>query len=163
MDPGRNAAMAAQILADDLRAYHGDVHAALSAYNTGRPDATGTRTTWADGRTLGYADSVLRHEAALAGAPGRQPLWDARSSAPAGAGATAFVAPVTEAALLSAPAARPPSLTESATTAPGAGGFTPLRSWAMLARVAGDAGSVADAGRGDLLQAGDVFDDVSRG
>ncbi len=67
MDPAQNADKAASILSDDLGRYGGDVHKALSAYNSGSPDATGTTTTWADGRTLGYADSVLRHYAALGG------------------------------------------------------------------------------------------------
>jgi hypothetical protein len=61
MDPAKNADVAAGILEDNLQRYGGDVHAALSAYNTGSPDATGTVTTWPDGETLGYADSVLRH------------------------------------------------------------------------------------------------------
>src|SRR5581483_11460466 len=42
-----------------------DVRRALSAYNAGDPNATGTVTTWGDGRRLGYADSVLRHYAGL--------------------------------------------------------------------------------------------------
>jgi hypothetical protein len=61
MDPAANADYAAHMLASLLRQYGGDRHAALSAYNTGSPTATGTTTTWSDGRTLGYADSVLRH------------------------------------------------------------------------------------------------------
>jgi hypothetical protein len=42
------------------------VHAALSAYNAGSPTATGTLTDWG-GTQLGYADSVLAHQAALTG------------------------------------------------------------------------------------------------
>jgi hypothetical protein len=67
MDPAANANMAASILSDDLTKYGGNVHAALSAYNSGSPTATGTTTTWGDGSTLGYADSVMRHYAALGG------------------------------------------------------------------------------------------------
>ena len=70
MDPGANADFAASILEDNLRRYGGDVRAALSAYNSGSPTAPGTATTWPDGTTLGYAESVLRHEAELdAGVP----------------------------------------------------------------------------------------------
>ncbi|MBV8333805.1 MAG: transglycosylase SLT domain-containing protein [Candidatus Eremiobacteraeota bacterium] len=46
MDPVANADYAASLLADNLRRFHGDVHAALEAYNGGG---------------AGYADSVLRH------------------------------------------------------------------------------------------------------
>jgi hypothetical protein len=67
MDPTANADYAAGMLASLLQRYGGDVHKALSAYNAGSPNATGTRTTWGDGRRLGYADSVLRHYAALGG------------------------------------------------------------------------------------------------
>jgi hypothetical protein len=68
MDPAQNADYAAGLLASNLGRYGGNVHAALSAYNTGSPNATGTRTTWGDGSTLGYADSVLRHYQQLGGA-----------------------------------------------------------------------------------------------
>jgi hypothetical protein len=67
MNPAQNAKMAASILSDDLKRNGGDVRAALSDYNTGSPTATGTQTTWGDGATLGYADSVLRHYDDLAG------------------------------------------------------------------------------------------------
>ena len=70
MDPGKNADYAAGMLSGLLQRYGGDVHAALCAYNAGSPRATGTTTTWGDGRTLGYADSVLRHEQQLGGSPG---------------------------------------------------------------------------------------------
>jgi hypothetical protein len=69
MDPAANANAAASILADDLARSGGNVRAALSTYNSGSPAGTGTKTTWADGATLGYADSVLRHYAALGGDP----------------------------------------------------------------------------------------------
>ena len=68
MDPSANAEYAAGLLAALVGQNGGDVHAALSAFNAGSPRATGTRTTWADGSTLGYADSVLRHYERIGGA-----------------------------------------------------------------------------------------------
>lgn len=67
MDPQANADYAAGMIAGLLRRYGGNVHKALSAYNAGSPNATGTTTPWQDGRTLGYADSVLRHYAQIGG------------------------------------------------------------------------------------------------
>ncbi|HLI95488.1 MAG TPA: transglycosylase SLT domain-containing protein [Candidatus Baltobacteraceae bacterium] len=67
MNPQTNADYAAGMIAGLLKQYGGDVHKALSAYNAGSPDARGTQTTWQDGQCLGYADSVLRHYAQLAG------------------------------------------------------------------------------------------------
>ena len=67
MDPKQNANFAAGMISGLLKRYGGDVHQALSAYNAGSPTATGTRTTWADGQTLGYADSVLRHYSEITG------------------------------------------------------------------------------------------------
>jgi hypothetical protein len=61
MDPAKNADYAAGMLAGLLKQYQGNLHEALSAYNSGSPDAVGTRTRWADGSDLGYADSVMRH------------------------------------------------------------------------------------------------------
>jgi hypothetical protein len=61
MDPTKNADYAAGMLAGLLKRYQGNLHEALSAYNSGSPDAVGTRTRWADGSDLGYADSVMRH------------------------------------------------------------------------------------------------------
>lgn len=69
MDPAKNADYAAGMLSGLLKRYGGNVRKALSAYNTGSPDAVGTRTRWNDGRNLGYADSVLRHYAQLGGSP----------------------------------------------------------------------------------------------
>ena len=66
MDPAQNAGYAAGMLAGLLQKYGGNVHAALSAYNAGSPNATGTTTNWG-GTTLGYADSVLQHYAQLTG------------------------------------------------------------------------------------------------
>ncbi len=75
MNPQANADYAARMISGLLKQYGGDpsrpsgqaLHKALSAYNAGSPDASGTRTTWQDGRCLGYADSVLRHYSQLAG------------------------------------------------------------------------------------------------
>jgi transglycosylase-like protein with SLT domain len=67
MDPQANADYAAGMISNLLKRYGGDLHKALSAYNSGSPDASGTKTDWQDGRRLGYADSVLRHYAALGG------------------------------------------------------------------------------------------------
>jgi hypothetical protein len=69
MDPSANAEYAATMLHGLLQRYGGNVHRALSAYNAGSGDATGTLTTWRDGARLGYADSVMRHYAALGGSP----------------------------------------------------------------------------------------------
>ncbi len=66
MAPAANAEYAAAMLAELIRRY-GSVRRALSAYNAGAPDAVGTVTEWRDGSRLGYADSVLRHEALIAG------------------------------------------------------------------------------------------------
>lgn len=68
MDPQANADYAAGMISGLLRRYGGNVHKALSAYNAGDPNATGTVTPWQDGSRLGYADSVLRHYAQLGGA-----------------------------------------------------------------------------------------------
>lgn len=70
MDPAKNADYAAGMLRGLLDRYGGDVHKALSAYNAGSPTAEGTATRWGDGKTLGYADSVLRHYRAIAAGGG---------------------------------------------------------------------------------------------
>lgn len=161
MDPAQNATMAASILADDLKRY-GSVPRALSAYNAGSPTATGTQTTWADGVTLGYSDSVLRHLAELGGSSSEQLLADNRETlgsvnalatysgaAPQPRNLPAF-APAPYAA-----AAMPPS-----TTAPSP--FTPARSWSSLSPQsnsdADSSGATADEGMADLVGGGDVFD-----
>jgi hypothetical protein len=65
-DPAANADYAASLLSGLLQRYGGNVREALSAYNAGSPEATGTLTSWsAGGAPLGYADSVLRHQARL--------------------------------------------------------------------------------------------------
>lgn len=87
MVPARNADYAAGMIQGLLRRFHGHVRRALSAYNAGSPDATGTRTRWGDGADLGYADSVLRHYRQLAGtgpptAPTSSPLDNAIAELP---------------------------------------------------------------------------------
>ncbi len=86
MDPGQNADYAASMIAGLLKRYGGNIHEALSAYNSGSPTATGTKTTWSDGSTLGYADSVMRHYQQLTG--GSEPFEAAQSSAVAESSAT---------------------------------------------------------------------------
>lgn len=86
MDPGQNADYAAGMLSGLLRRYGGNVHEALSAYNSGSATATGTKTRWSDGADLGYADSVLRHYQRLAGNPA--PAESAESTAIAESSAT---------------------------------------------------------------------------
>ena len=66
-DPEKNADYAAGMLSGLLKQYGGNVREALSAYNAGSPTATGTKTRWADGSDLSYADSVLRHYKLLSG------------------------------------------------------------------------------------------------
>jgi hypothetical protein len=70
MNPQANADYAARMLSGLLQKFGGNVRKALSAYNAGDPNARGTVTTWRDGSQLGYADSVMRHYAALGGSFG---------------------------------------------------------------------------------------------
>lgn len=67
MNPEANADYAAGMISGLLKRFGGNVRKALSAYNAGSPDATGTVTTWRDGKRLGYADSVMRHYTQLGG------------------------------------------------------------------------------------------------
>lgn len=67
MNPQANAEYAAGMLSGLLHRFGGNVRKALSAYNAGDPNARGTVTTWSDGTRLSYADSVMRHYAALGG------------------------------------------------------------------------------------------------
>jgi hypothetical protein len=93
MDPATNADYAGKLLSGLLQHYGGDLHAALSAYNAGSPQATGTVTTWPDGTRLGYADSVMRHLASIQSgdASGATPSV-ATSLAPAVATSTSSIA-----------------------------------------------------------------------
>jgi len=67
MNPQANADYAAGMISGLLHRSGGNVHKALSAYNAGDPNGSGTVTPWQDGSRLGYADSVLRHYAHLGG------------------------------------------------------------------------------------------------
>jgi hypothetical protein len=77
MDPASNADYAAGMLHGLIAKYGGNVHEALSAYNSGSPSAAGTRTTWGDGQTLDYADSVMRHYQQIGG---REPVTGGSST-----------------------------------------------------------------------------------
>jgi hypothetical protein len=79
MDPQANADYAAGMIANLLQRY-GNVRQALSAYNAGDPNASGTMTQWQDGSRLDYADSVMRHYALLGGQES-QPVQDLSSYA----------------------------------------------------------------------------------
>ncbi len=88
MDPSRNAEYAAGMLSGLIRRY-GGVRRALSAYDAGDPNATGTGTRWSDGATLGYADSILRHERLINGASVEETARDELASAASSVGALA--------------------------------------------------------------------------
>ena len=113
MDPAQNAEYAAGLLASHLDRYGGDVRAALSTYNAGSPTAAGTRTTWSDGATLGYADSVLRHYERLGGselpAPASPPGATSASAAGRDAGGLLGLLQLLQGAL-APPAAQAPAL-----------------------------------------------------
>jgi hypothetical protein len=106
MDPAKNADYAAGMLSGLLKRFGGNIHEALSAYNAGSPTATGTRTQWADGSELGYADSVMRHYGKLSG----EPTPAAQSSAVEESGATIASVGALQAQAQQLPALRPPSL-----------------------------------------------------
>ena len=76
LNPQANAEYAAHLLRSNLDRYGGDLHKALSAYNAGSSTAIGTKTTWNDGKTLGYADSVMRHYEQLTRSDDRQTVAD---------------------------------------------------------------------------------------
>jgi len=122
MDPAANAGAAASILAGDLSRCGGNVKAALSAYNSGSPTATGTQTTWPDGQTLGYAESVLRHYAQLGGDTPAQLVADNRETQ-ADVGSLAALAGqtpgTTAAGALGVPAALAPAAPSSSASSAG--------------------------------------------
>jgi hypothetical protein len=80
MDPAQNADYAAGLLSGLLAKFGGNVHMALSAYNAGSPTATGTTTSWG-GTVLGYADSVLAHQARITGGTASSSVLAARDAA----------------------------------------------------------------------------------
>jgi hypothetical protein len=65
MDPAQNADYAAATLRRLLDRHDGNVREALHDYNAGSERFASTTTTWSDGKTLSYEDSVLRHETDL--------------------------------------------------------------------------------------------------
>jgi len=144
MDPAVNAQYAGTYLASLIRQYGGNVHQALSAYNAGSPDSTGTLTTWPDGSRLGYADSVMRHLAALETNSGSSA--DPASSA-------ALPPPASAAALYPSmlmPAPQIPAFTPSGQT---------FRSFSSEYKDGG--GSIADQDDKNMSGAIDPFDDGS--
>jgi hypothetical protein len=141
MDPASNANYAAQMLSGLLSRYGGDQHAALSAYNAGSPTATGTLTTWPDGRQLGYADSVQRHlsrlearDALLPETPGAAAPSNALSQL---AGSSAAAPAATSGTAGSAGMQQAPTVPTDTSSTP------PFRSYSSEYRDA--AGSVADS------------------
>jgi soluble lytic murein transglycosylase-like protein len=84
MNPAKNADYAAGMLSGLLKRFGGNVHKALSAYNSGSPDAAGTTTRWGDGQSLSYADSVLRHYSQIKGGSTDEPSPAAEASAEVG-------------------------------------------------------------------------------
>jgi len=106
MQPAENANYAAGMLADLIAQNGGNVRAALSAYNSGSPTATGTVTTWPGGQQLGYADSVMQHYAAIQQAT-QQTAIDESPTAVANTNALANVA--AQVPQLSIPAFTPPN------------------------------------------------------
>lgn len=165
MDPKQNANTAARILADNLQRYGGNVKAALSAYNAGSPTATGTRTTWADGRTLGYADSVLRHVSELGGTTGalaaEAPYTSADVNALANLNAAGPVATTGPGSSL--PPGEPMLAPPVAASSSSGSAFSPVVSWASLTSGqsgsgGAQAGAAADQGMADILDQVSVFD-----
>jgi len=158
MDPAQNADAAAAILASDLSATRGDVRGALSMYNSGSPTGRGTPTTWGDGTTLDYADSVLRHAVHLDAAGdtrlvGGAPL--ATSSGASLANVLALLSPTFGAGRL--------SLLGGLSAAPAASAAaTPQKTWRDMTG-SSDADQAADSGNADILDPGGIFDDVGDG
>ena len=158
--------MAAHILSDNLQQYGGNVKAALSAYNTGSPTATGTKTTWGDGQTLGYADSVLRHVSELGGTSGALAAEAPYTSADVNALATLGAAnPVASSDGLGSSTLAAGMFDPSATASASSGSqFSPVVTWAsMTSGQSGSggaqAGSAADQGMADILDQVNVFGD----
>lgn len=177
MDPAKNAEMAAKILGANLQRFGGNVHRALSAYNAGSPDASGTHTRWGDGRVLGYADSVLRHyqslgepagqvaadargsmaavdplHGAAANAGTNRPIFHALSSVGSGSNSASSISRALLDALMSRVASR-----QSAPALMPAPAPTPLRSWAQLNEPGAQETADADRAVAEIIDSGDVF------
>jgi hypothetical protein len=111
MDPASNADYAGSLLAGLLGRYGGNVREALSAYNSGSPTASGTRTRWGNGQELGYADSVLQHYARLVGAtprPAGSPNTGLAAAATSDASPAGFSSLFAALAALESPMLQPP-------------------------------------------------------
>jgi len=165
MDPQQNANFAAGILADNLQRYGGNVKMALSAYNAGSPSATGTTTTWGDGKTLGYADSVLKHYDALGSSTTEQltaesgansadvnTLLHAFSSLSNGTASGSTSSSTASSAALAQTIAQAPLI-----SATNSGTLTPARSWSQLGSQGQQPGQNADSAMVSLMDQGDVF------
>ena len=167
MDPAQNAQMAASILQDNLQRYGGNVHAALSAYNAGSQAATGTVTTWGDGQTLGYADSVLRHYDELGAGQQDQLLADNRETASSVNALAAYGAAQPATQLAALPAAQTTAQTTAQSGAQGAlmpplmATFSPpppLTYNGSEQQAANTVSAQADKDLGDLVGGDDVYD-----
>jgi hypothetical protein len=165
MDPQQNANFAAGILADNLQRYGGNVKMALSAYNAGSPTATGTTTTWGDGQTLGYADSVMKHYDELGGATTEQltadsgensadvnSLMNAFASLSNGSTAGTATPSTSSSSALASTIAQAPLI-----SATNSGTLTPTHSWTQLDSQAQQPGQNADNAMVSLMDQGDVF------
>ena len=162
MDPASNAQYAGKFLSGLLQRFGGNLRAALSAYNAGSADATGTVTTWSDGSRLGYADSVMRHLARLESRD--QLLADASS----GGGLIGGSATALDQATIAAPAAPSsngisPAALSMMMPAPQIPAFTPsgqtFRSFSSEYHDGG--GSIADQDDKKMSGAIDPFDDAN--
>jgi len=168
MDPGTNAQYAGKFLSGLIQQFGGNLRAALSAYNAGSPNATGTVTTWPDGSQLGYADSVMRHLAQLESR--NQLLPEAAST---GTGAGGSMLSQLSAVASSASAASSDTSSGSSVTSPGAlslmmpapqiPAFTPstqtFRSFSSEYKDGG--GSIADQDDKKMSGVIDPFDDAN--
>ena len=149
-DPAANAEYAAGLLGDLLQRYGGNVRAALSAYNAGSPNATGTVTEWPDGAHLGYADSVLRHLARIEGTEGVRPAATFDSSG-------GSYAAQSSGAVAGAPAAPPPVPTIPADQP----ALQPFRSYASELQSAGAACEDADRRMASIVDPSDTSNDAA--
>jgi len=169
MDPAKNADMAATILQSNLQRYGGNVTQALSAYNAGSPNAAGTLTTWNDGQTLGYADSVMRHYDAITADQQNQVVADNRETASSvnalanfGASQAAAAPASTSPSTSSAAAAASASAMAAAQPLPPIPQAQPIPTGAE-AQAATSVGAQADHDEADLVDQGDVYDSSSDG
>ncbi len=168
MDPQQNANFAAGILADNLQRYGGNVRMALSAYNAGSPTATGTTTTWGDGQTLSYADSVMKHYDELGSATSAATEELAADSGENSAGVNALLnvyaslANGTTSGTSLSSSASSAALASTIAQAPlisatNSGTLTPTHSWTQLDSQAQQPGQNADNAMVSLMDQGDVF------